>query len=199
MTERWKAELRKIDQLEPTIAPTWNRGQPRGHEPVTWTRRLAAGVLAAVVGVAGTWVVITALGSDDTADVLNPPELFFPTYRLAVNLEALGSGELVLRDGCLFLASGMEESLLIWPEGSGTEVDDQGRVTVRAPSGGLMAIEGQTSVLVGGYVGEREGDRERVESLIRESIPAECLADTYWAVSPEMPVGGWFQPGGVDG
>jgi hypothetical protein len=98
------------------------------------------------------------------------PEVFFPTWEMDARPEAVVSGTLVLRDGCLFAASGDGASLILWERGlayRGGTVVDGGRV---------LAQVGEPFEGAGGYYSR--SDLGFVEELIGEPVPQRCLPAT---------------------
>lgn len=98
------------------------------------------------------------------------PDVFFPTWEMDARPEALVSGTLVERDGCLFAASGDSASLILWERGlayRGGTVVDGGRV---------LAQVGEPFAGAGGYYSR--SDLGFVEELIGEPVPERCLPAT---------------------
>jgi hypothetical protein len=98
------------------------------------------------------------------------PEVFFPTWEMAARPEAIVSGTLVEREGCLFAASGDSASLILWERGlayRGGTVVDGGRV---------LAEVGEPFEGAGGYYSR--SDLGFVEELIGEPVPERCLPAT---------------------
>lgn len=112
-----------------------------------------------------------------------PPTPLVPQASTSVGMDALISGTLVARRGCLVLR--MEPQgravLLIWPPGaSATWRED--RLLVVDRSGAVLAEVGRRAVLGGGFI-----SRSRAEALLGATVLGRCDAGAYWVVSPEAP------------
>ena len=107
-------------------------------------------------------------------------------------MAALFRGPLVVRDGCVLVGSAGEYSLPIWWSGFTAERDASGRLVVRDADATVVAIEGETFEMGGGYIaeffpGEESSDAQvrRVEDWLGQPIPDRCLTpDVYgiWSV-----------------
>ena len=115
-------------------------------------------------------------------------------------MAALFRGPLVVRDGCVLVGSPGEYSLPIWWSGFTAERDASGRLVVRDADGTVVAIEGETFEMGGGYIAEfRPSEKvepsdeqiRRVEDWLGEPIPDRCLTpDVYgiWSVGETEPL-----------
>lgn len=97
------------------------------------------------------------------------PVTYFPQFRYpaAVSMQALASGVLELRNGCLFIG----DRLVLWPSGARLAVDAQG---VPVVNGELRAGE---RIEIGGGTAPQGFD----ESALIEPIPARCRAPMWIA------------------
>jgi hypothetical protein len=110
-----------------------------------------------------------------------------------MDLEISG-GPLVVRYGCVLVGSPGEYSVPIWWKGFTADRDESGRLVVRDGDCAIVAIEGESFEMGGGYVAEfrpqdkvepREDQLRRVEEWLGYSIPERCLgSDVYgvWSV-----------------
>jgi hypothetical protein len=99
-----------------------------------------------------------------------------------------------VRDGCVLIGSPGDYTLPIWWEGFTAERDESGQLVVRDVEGAVVAIEGESFEMGGGYTAEfrpqdkvepREDHLRKVEEWLRYSIPERCLGpDVYgvWSV-----------------
>jgi hypothetical protein len=123
------------------------------------------------------------------------PGLFFPTNeddQGGAMMQALFTGPLVVKDGCVLVGRPGEYSLPIWWKGFTAEPDASGLITVRDADGMVVAVEGETFEMGGGYRAEfypgeepRDVQLQRVEEWLGYEIPDRCLtADVYgiWLV-----------------
>ena len=116
-----------------------------------------------------------------------PSDYFFPTWPLSAGdmvPDGRTSGNLVARNGCLFLDASEQESLLLWPSVFTLSGTDSPIVT--SNRGDELHVD--DVVILGG--GERS--REQAEDLIGGPIPNRCTAQGYWLVSSIVSV----QPNG---
>jgi hypothetical protein len=124
------------------------------------------------------------------------PGLFFatePDERGAMML-ALHRGPLVVRDGCVLIGSPGDYSVPIWWNGFTAERDESGQLVVRDGDRTVVAVEGETFEMGGGYVAEfrpkrkvepREDQVRRLEEWLGYPVPERCLRpDIYgfWSV-----------------
>lgn len=154
-----------------------------------------------IVGLAGlTSLVVAGCGNGPRA---SDPGLFFPTTDAeqgGASMLALFQGPLVERDGCVLIGRPGEYSLPVWWKGFTAVPDDQGRVIVRDADGAVVAVEGETFEMGGGYTAEfRPADKVepaeeqvgRVEEWLGDGIPDRCLpAEVYgiWVVGETKPL-----------
>ena len=109
-------------------------------------------------------------------------------------MEALYRGTLLVRDRCVLIGSPVDYSIPIWRKGFTTSLDESGRLVVLDSDGEVVAVEGETFEMGGGYVAEfgPQGRVETPEDQLRGleqslgyPIPDRCLtADVYgvWMV-----------------
>jgi hypothetical protein len=123
-------------------------------------------------------------------------ELLFLTHaeEQAAVMEAHIEGPLVVRDRCVLIGSPGGFSVPIWPLGFTADRNGAGRLVVRNASAGVVAVEGETFDMGGGYIAEfRPRDKvepaddqlRRVERSLGFPIPDPCLGpDVYgvWSV-----------------
>lgn len=152
----------------------------------------------------GLAVLVTALlTSCREGSATSGPGLFFPTNREAQGgamMTALFTGPLVVKDGCVLVGRSGEYSLPIWWNGFTAEPDASGRITVRDAGGSVVAVEGETFEMGGGYRAEfRPSDKVEpwkeqirgVEEWLGYEIPDRCLTpDVYgiWVVGETEPL-----------
>jgi hypothetical protein len=122
--------------------------------------------------------------------------LFFATKpeQDGASMTALYQGPLVVRDGCVLIGRPGEYTVPIWRKSFTAERDESGRLVVHDGEGAVVAIEGDSFEMGGGYVAEfqpqdkvepREDQLRRVEEWLGYSIPERCLGpDVYgvWSV-----------------
>jgi hypothetical protein len=154
------------------------------------------GVLCSLVAVAS----LLLAGCRD-APGTSDPELFFPTTKMeqgGAMMAALYRGPLVVRHGCVMVGRRGDYSLPVWWKGFTAARDGSGRVVVRDTDGAIVAIEGETFEMGGGYRAEfypgeeaRETQLRSVEELLGYRIPERCLGpDVYgiWLVGDTDPL-----------
>lgn len=114
-----------------------------------------------------------------------PPQesIFFPT-RLPTESPgavstAIGGGTLVLQDECIFLVSGSQTYLVIWPAGYKVAVEG-GRIKISDPSGDKAAYVGDEVRLGGGELHPSDDGRSHVVALIGQELPDSCPASLVW-------------------
>jgi len=122
--------------------------------------------------------------------------LFFPTKpeQDGASMDALYRGPLVVRDSCVLIGRPGEYTVPIWWKGFTAERDESGRLAVRDGEGAVVAVEGETFEMGGGYVAEfrplakveaQDDQVRRVEEWLGYPIPERCLGpDVYgvWSV-----------------
>jgi hypothetical protein len=133
----------------------------------------------------------------------NGPGLFFPTSgddQGGAMMTALFTGPLVVKNGCVLVGRPGEYSLPIWWNGFTAEPDATGRITVLDSEGMVVAVDGETFEMGGGYRAEfrpsdkvepAEGQIRRVEQWLGYEIPDRCLTpDVYgiWLVGETEPL-----------
>jgi hypothetical protein len=154
-----------------------------------------------IVGLAGlASLAVAACGNGPAA---SDPGLFFPTRDAeqgGASMTALFQGPLVVKDGCVVIGQPGDYSLPVWWKGFTAVPDDQGRVMVRDADGAVVAVEGETFEMGGGYTAEfRPADKvepaeeqvARVEEWLGYAIPNRCLsAEVYgiWVVGETQPL-----------
>ena len=110
---------------------------------------------------------------------------FFPTElpdRRVMRMLALSSGTLSVEDDCLWLRSGQERHLIIWPAGNRLEWR-AGALVVAADDGGALAQVGDDITVGGGEwraAGADFGVDAEVEAMIGKPIPPACREGLYW-------------------
>ena len=137
------------------------------------------------VGIAFLAFAIAIVGCD--ASVLQGLDgtPFFPTERperAGFRMAALGGGTLVLEDNCLWLRSGQERHLVIWPAGNRLERRADGVAVVDA-DGRKLAQVGEEVTVGGGEWRAAESDVDinlEVERMIGRGVPPACREGLYW-------------------
>jgi hypothetical protein len=122
------------------------------------------------------------------------PGLFFPTSgddQGGDMMTALFTGPLVVKDGCVLVGQPGDYSLPIWWDGFTAEPDGSGAIIVRDADGTVVAVEGETFEMGGGYRAEfRPSDKvepseeqiRRVEEWLGYEIPDRCLTRDVYGV-----------------
>lgn len=104
---------------------------------------------------------------------------------------ALFQGPLLVRDGCVLIGRPGEYTVPIWWKGFTAERDASGRLVVHDGEGAVVAIEGDSFEMGGGYVAEfrpqdkvepRKDQLRRVEEWLGYSIPERCLGPNVYGV-----------------
>ena len=115
-------------------------------------------------------------------------------------MEALFEGPLLVRNGCVLVGDPDAYAVPIWPHGFTAGRDGSGRLVVRDDAGGVVAVEGKTFDMGGGYIAEfRPRDRveepqdqlRRIEQRLGFAISEQCLGpDVYgiWSVGETHPL-----------
>jgi hypothetical protein len=128
------------------------------------------------------------------ANAAPPPgeaDLFLPTASSDAVMDALFTGPLVVRDGCVLAGTAPNLILPIWQDGFSVARDDAGYVVVRDGDGATVAIEGEVFDMGGGFIAEfepadrvepRERQLRRVAELTGIAIPERCLVDGVYGV-----------------
>jgi hypothetical protein len=135
----------------------------------------------------------TSPGAD--ADVFMAVDPHTPNAVMA----ALLRSALVVRDGCVLVGNGSDLSLPIWPKGYTASLDGSGRIEILDADGQVVAVQGQTFDMGGGYVAEfqpankvapKEQQIASVDSGLGYQLPAACVSEIYgiWQVGDTTPV-----------
>ena len=97
----------------------------------------------------------------------------------------------MVRDGCVLIGRPGDYSLAIWGNGVTAERDESGLLAVRDGEGTVVAIEGESFEMGGGYVAEfRPHDKvdppedqvRRVGEWLGYSIPERCLGSEVYGL-----------------
>jgi len=160
-------------------------------------------VKRAVIGsfVALAALVLVACGDKPATSV---PGLFFPTGKDeqgGAMMDALYRGPLVVRDGCVLIGHAEGYALPVWWKGFTAERNDEGKLAVRDGDGAVIAIEGETFEMGGGYTAEfgpagiktepRAEQIQRLEEWLGYPIPERCLGPDVggvWGVGSTDPL-----------
>jgi hypothetical protein len=140
------------------------------------SRRVLAAVASLALAVAACQAVEEPSG--ETVFFPQPPPHVGPTIVLA----ALGSGTLALENGCLWLKSGADRDLIIWPPSYRLDVAG-GRLVVIDGAGSPFAEVGGPITIGGGELTSAESSIDInvwMESKIGRTIPAACRLGRYW-------------------
>lgn len=122
--------------------------------------------------------------------------VFFPTQpdEPRAVMQALYRGAFLVHDRCVFIGESPPAgnySLPIWRKGFTASRDESGRLVVLDSEGAIVAVEGETFEMGGGYVAEfepqgrvepREDQLRRVEQSLGYSIPRRCLTPDVYGV-----------------
>lgn len=169
--DRVRAALRKRAEQVREAPSRWGEiavgrpPPPRNPQP---RRALAAALALSVFAVAAVllWTAFrpghVALEGDVTAGA---GAVFFPTWDAPVRLEAIVSGVLVERDGCLFLVQGDRFVLPLWEQGSSYRDG-----TLYGPDGRPIVRVGEMLHGAGGYMNDPSW-------MTEEEIPPRCRPD----------------------
>ena len=117
-----------------------------------------------------------------------PPGVFFPTVPISDEYPAgVMRGRLELEDGCLFVTSGSERHLLLWPEGYTARRDGE-TIEIFTEDRGPIARVGEPIRVGGGErrpleMGGAAAAERSITVLTGGDIPERC-GDLYWLVSP---------------
>jgi hypothetical protein len=106
-------------------------------------------------------------------------------------MAALYRGPLVVRHRCVLIGSPGDYSIPIWRMGFTASRDESGRLVVLDREGVVVAVEGETFEMGGGYVAEfrpqgrvepREDQVRRLEQSLGYLIPGRCLTPDLYGV-----------------
>jgi hypothetical protein len=157
--------------------------------------------IAGLVAVAS--LVLAGCGEGSASGNAGGGGLFFPTRadrEGGDSMAALHQGPLVVRHGCVLIGQPGNYSLPVWWNGFTAKPDPSGRVVVRDSGGTVVAIEGETFKMGGGYTAEfrpqgkvrpRQAQIASVEKWLGFQIPERCLTpDVYgvWVVGDTDPL-----------
>lgn len=199
MTERWKRELSRIDEVQPDegLLERARRGPTRGEPQPSRASRVGTVVLAfAAVALAGV-LLVRAFGwpggRTEVASEVTPTAVIDegPMPWMAVlkqqprsEMEALYSGKLEERNGCLMMGGGLP----IWPQGFWM-MRSEGQTLVMDEQDRPVGALGGDIRMSGGYVPWRN-DVEALQQTITEPIPQACLEDlrNVWMVGETHPL-----------
>jgi hypothetical protein len=116
--------------------------------------------------------------------------VFFPTQPEEANefMTALSVGPLVVRDGCVLVGTA-HYGLPIWRKGFTPELDETGRLVVLDTEGEVVAVEGETFRMGGGFRAEfspgedpRAVQLQGIEEWLGYPIPARCLGPDVYGI-----------------
>jgi hypothetical protein len=114
--------------------------------------------------------------------------VFFPTQPEEANefMTNLSVGPLVVRDGCVLVGTA-HYGLPIWRKGFTPELDETGRLVVLDTEGEVVAVEGETFRMGGGWGRTRPGgvlprQLEGIEEWLGYPIPARCLGPDVYGI-----------------
>jgi hypothetical protein len=121
------------------------------------------------------------------------PAVFFPTQpdEPGALMQALYRGPLLVRDRCVFIGSPGNYSVPIWRKGFTASRDESGLLIVLDSEGAVVAVEGETFEMGGGYVAEfrphgrvepREDQIRRLKQSLGYPIPGRCLTPDVYGV-----------------
>jgi hypothetical protein len=147
-----------------------------------------------VVFALGVALLLTACRGASQA--LNAPaasehEVFFPTQPVdtGVYMAALIRGPLVVRERCVLIGGSEEFTLPVWRKGFTPDWDESGRLVVLDNEGAVVAVEGETFEMGGGYRVEfypgeepRDVQLQRLEEWLGYAIPERCLRRDVYGV-----------------
>lgn len=106
-------------------------------------------------------------------------------------MAALFEGTLVVRDGCVLAESADTLTLPVWRDGYTARRNEADRIEVLDPDGSVVAIEGESFQMGGGYIAEFEpADRvdpkaeqlQIVADITGLEIPERCLAPGVYGI-----------------
>lgn len=131
-----------------------------------------------------SFLLATACGSPQPAA---PEGVFLPRLEDHTDMwpAALIFGELLERDGCIFIHPGYEggeylDALLIWPKEATADRSADGTLRIFV-EGDLVGAMADHVELGGGFVGGSRGKVDHAESLTGMTIPERCrTGGGYW-------------------
>ncbi len=94
-------------------------------------------------------------------------------------MTAIGSGTLVVVNGCIWLRNDFEDSLVIWSATYEATLVG-GHIAITDTIDQTRAFIGDAVRLSGGQVDDDAVGRAHVEGLIGARIPDACLGRRYW-------------------
>lgn len=106
-------------------------------------------------------------------------DVYLPTYMLSGDAVPAGDieGQLTLEEDCLWIDTGEQRYLALWPEGS--EIDAHGdSISVILPAGDTLTVGG--SIYVGG--GEVT-DQDFLVTLVDSPVPEVCSGQPGWLIT----------------
>jgi hypothetical protein len=155
-------------------------------------RHRAGRVEGSVIGLALLGTLFLAGCRDEPAS--GGAGLFFPTSgddQGGATMTALFTGPLVVKDRCVLIGQPGEYSLPIWWNGFTAKPNASGHIIVRDADGTVVAVEGETFEMGGGYRAEfRPSDKvepseeqiRRVEQWLGYEIPDRCLTSEVYGI-----------------
>jgi hypothetical protein len=114
-----------------------------------------------------------------------------------LSMDALFRGPFVVREGCVLIGQPGAYAVPIWWKGFTAERNGSGRLVVSDGEGAMVAVEGETFEMGGGYVAEfrprgkveaRDDQLRRLKEWLGYPIPERCLAPDVYGV---WSVGDW--------
>jgi len=91
---------------------------------------------------------------------------------------ATTGGTLVHADGCLWIVSGDEKWLALWPTSYAPAVVNGNTVVVNEASGEILARVGTAIEVLGGET----HDPKAARSIVSSDIPTNCIGGAFWQV-----------------
>lgn len=138
--------------------------------------RLTGRLLMAFVALAGSACELF------TGGPVTDDGIFLPRHRSTASEPQMAgalSGVLELERNCLWIRSGTQRHLAIWPPGTTVALQD-GQAVVTTPRGAAQVGD---RIVVGG--GERKDIRD-VQAALGRDAPRDCVSDLYWIVSTDQ-------------
>lgn len=106
-------------------------------------------------------------------------------------MAALFEGSLIVRDGCVLAGSAGDFTLPIWRDGYMARRNEADELEVLDPDGSVVAIEGESFQMGGGYIAEFEPagrvepkaeQLQIVAEFVGFEIPQRCLAPDVYGI-----------------